>query len=827
MMDGLTSPSTIEMPDLVRAKDWSATPLGPMDTWSPSLHLALKLILSSGFPMALRWGPDFVLIYNDGYKPILGDKHPWALGLPAREAWSEVWPTIEPVHLRIYNGEAASLYSEDLLLRIKRHGDRWEDARFAIGYSPVPDTTVPTGVGGVLVSAVETTARYQTEQQLREAQRALAAANSALDAERRFLRDLFQHAPSFMAVLRGPEHRFELANDAYLQVVGHRDVVGKTVREALPEVEGQGFFELLDNVFTTGEPYIGRRMAADLQRRKGSPSERRYLDLVYQPIRGNTGEMLGIFVNGADITDRVEAEDALQRLNADLEHEVEIRTRDRDRIWRLSTDIMLVARYDGTIEAVNPAWTHMLGFSASALIGKSFIDFVHPDDREKTMAEATKLAGGQVTIRFENRYYHADGSIRHLSWTAVPEADLLHAIGRDVTLERETAEALKISEASLRQAQKMEAVGNLTGGIAHDFNNMLAIIMGSLDLASRRLARGETGIERNLANAREGADRAATLTKRLLAFSRQSPLEPQLTDLNRLVSSMSDLIRRTIGEHIALEVVLGAGLWATHVDPNQLETAIINLAVNARDAMPTGGKLTIETANTHIDERYAAADVSLTPGQYAMISVTDTGEGIPADALTKVFDPFFTTKPVGKGTGLGLSMVYGFVKQSGGHAKIYSEAGHGTSLKLYLPRHFGLRKDTEEGPSSTPLAAFGAERILVVEDDERVRQMSVEALTELGYVVYAAANGNDALRLFDTVGGVDILFTDVVMPGMTGRQLADALRGKDPCLRVLFTTGYTRNAIVHNGVLDPGVAFLPKPFSIAELSNKLRSILDS
>jgi len=292
------------------------------------------------------------------------------------------------------------------------------------------------------------------------------------------------------------------------------------------------------------------------------------------------------------------------------------------------------------------------------------------------------------------------------------------------------------------------------------------------------------------------------------------------------VSSMSDLIRRTIGEHIGLEVVLASGLWPTHVDPNQLETAIINLAVNARDAMPSGGKLTIETANAHIDERYAAADVSVTAGHYAMISVTDTGVGIPPDAVAKVFDPFFTTKPVGKGTGLGLSMVYGFAKQSGGHAKVYSEVGHGTSLKLYLPRHHGPRTPYEPGSAYTAVAASGAERVLVVEDDERVRQMSVEALTELGYQVFAAGSGEAAIDLFDAAGGIDILFTDVVMAGMTGRQLADALRAKDPKLRVLFTTGYTRNAIVHNGVLDQGVAFLPKPFSIAELANKLRAVLD-
>jgi CheY-like chemotaxis protein len=273
--------------------------------------------------------------------------------------------------------------------------------------------------------------------------------------------------------------------------------------------------------------------------------------------------------------------------------------------------------------------------------------------------------------------------------------------------------------------------------------------------------------------------------------------------------------------------VLAGGLWTTNVDPNQLESAIINLAVNARDAMPDGGKLTIEVANAHLDERYAAREVGVAAGQYLMISVTDVGIGIPPDALERVFDPFFTTKEVGKGTGLGLSMVYGFAKQSGGHVRIYSEVGHGTSVKLYLPRHFGSAEEAATAHEELPTPTGLVETVLVVEDESHVRQMSVEALRELGYVVHAAGSGDEALRLFDTLGNVDILFTDIVMRGITGRQLADALRQKVPTLKVLYTTGYTRNAVVHNGVLDPGVAFLPKPFSIADLAAKLRAVLDA
>ncbi len=391
----------------------------------------------------------------------------------------------------------------------------------------------------------------------------------------------------------------------------------------------------------------------------------------------------------------------------------------------------------------------------------------------------------------------------------------------------EVAERTKAEEA-LRQAQKMEAVGQLTGGIAHDFNNMLAVVIGSLDIAERRLAKGDADVARYLENVRAGATRASALTQRLLAFSRQQPLAPQVIDLNRLVTEMSELLRRTLGEQVDLETVVAGGLWLTSVDPHQLESAIVNLAVNARDAMPAGGSLTIETANAYLDDRYAEAHVGLPAGQYVMIAVTDTGEGMPPETLAKVFDPFFTTKPVGKGTGLGLSMVYGFVKQSGGNVKIYTELGRGTTVKLYLPRYLGpATAAASVGRVTATPAAAGGETILVVEDDPQVRQMSVQALIELGYTVLQAASGDEALAQLRTTRGIDLLFTDVVMAGMSGRQLADEVLREFPGIKVLFTTGYTKNAVVQNGVLEPGVAMIAKPFSISDLAQKVRAVLDS
>jgi signal transduction histidine kinase/CheY-like chemotaxis protein len=398
---------------------------------------------------------------------------------------------------------------------------------------------------------------------------------------------------------------------------------------------------------------------------------------------------------------------------------------------------------------------------------------------------------------------------------------------RTAALTNEMAERTA-AEAQLRQMQKMESIGQLTGGIAHDFNNMLAIVIGSLDLARRRLSGAEhPQVTQCLNNAREGAQRAAVLTARLLAFSRQQPLAPQLLDPNKLVGGMSELLRRTLGENIHVETVLAGGLWRTFADPAQLESAIINLAINARDAMPTGGKLTIETANSDLDERYARAHAEVEPGQYVLISVSDTGTGMAPEVVERAFDPFYTTKGAGKGTGLGLSQVFGYVKQSGGHVKIYSEIGRGTTVKVYLPRHLGAASTTLADEAEKAALPLGTPDtiVLVVEDEEPVRHMTVDALRELGYTVVQASDGKEALRHLQLQPRVDVMFTDIVMPDMTGRELVDQARKSRPDLKVLYTTGYTRNAVVHNGVLDRDVAFLPKPFTLEQLAAKIRDVL--
>jgi len=372
----------------------------------------------------------------------------------------------------------------------------------------------------------------------------------------------------------------------------------------------------------------------------------------------------------------------------------------------------------------------------------------------------------------------------------------------------------------------MEAVGQLTGGIAHDFNNMLGVIAGSLDLMQRRLDKSDFRIERFIDAAKKASERAAALTHRLLAFARRQPLEPKPVDLNRMIAGMSDLLRSTLGEQIRIEAVSAAGLWMTNVDAHQLESALLNIAINGRDAMPDGGKLTIETANSYLDDAYAKRHAEVAPGQYAMVAITDTGAGMPPEVARRAFDPFFTTKPTGKGTGLGLSQVYGFVKQSHGHIKIYSEIGAGTTIKLYLPRLAGP-VETIERPAAQPVVAGKREDvILVVEDDPSMRQLTVDSLSELGYSVLDSDGAVNALAILDKRPDVKLLFTDVVMPEVNGKKLADEALKRRPDLKVIFTTGYTQNAVVHGGVLDAGVNFISKPFALDQLAAKVRAVLD-
>ncbi len=970
---------------LMRRLDWHATPVGPPETWPQALKTSVRLMLTSQHPMFIWWGEALTCFYNDAYSALIGpDRHPSALGRPGREVWAEIWDVIGPQIDFVMAGHGAT-WHERQLIPITR-GTALQDVWWTYGYSPIDDDGAATGVGGVLVICRDVTAEVRAEQA------------RAQEAEQ--LRQFFEQAPGFMALLRGPAHVFELVNAAYLRLVG-RDVVGKPVREAVPEVEGQGFFEKLDRVYATGEAFTAQRAPITFACGPDGALEQRFVDFVYQPVRDAGGAVTGIFVEGSDVTraklaedelranearqalllrlvrgqretgdpeammraaaeavgrhlhanrvgffemrdadtlgltvgwtdggldllagtfpavgigtaylaavrngavlgiadvmqdpltsdsrfagigaraiigvpiihngrwhagmyvnhaavrhwteeeialvrdvagqtwdavERARAVHALRELNATLEQRVEERTAERDRVWRNSRDLLLVVGADGIFRAVNPAWTAILGHDPAEVVGRSFLEFVWPDDAALTQNGLHSAVSTNNLTNFENRYRHKDGTPRWISWHTSVEGDLVYAYGRHITAEKEQEEALRRAEEELRQAQKMEAVGQLTGGIAHDFNNLLAGISGALELLQRRLEEGRIADLRRYADiAAVAATRAAALTQRLLAFARRQPLDPRPTDANRLLASMQELLRRTLGPGIELEMMLAGGLWPALCDPNQLENAVLNLAINGRDAMPEGGRLIVETANAHLDDAYARAEGGeVRPGQYVAVSVTDTGIGMPPEVVARVFEPFFTTKPTGQGTGLGLSMLYGFVKQSGGHVRVSSAPDRGTTMRLYLPRHRGGIAAEDDG-AITALAEAGAGptvgTVLLVEDEAAIRALAAEALAERGCRVLEAVDGPAGLRILEGGVRIDLLVTDVGLPGsLNGRQLADAARVRRPGLAVLFITGYAHNAALGNGAaLAPGMEMMTKPFALDALATKVLGMIE-
>lgn len=547
-----------------------------------------------------------------------------------------------------------------------------------------------------------------------------------------------------------------------------------------------------------------------------------------------------------EVAARTEAEGRLQELNRTLEQRAEQRAaelassisrlEESERRFRIlvqgvSDYAIFMLDPSGNIINWNPGAQRIKGYTREEIIGQHFSRFYTekdqansvPDRALETAARTGKYEAEGLRVRKDGTQFWASVVINAIRDS---KGDLVGfaKVTRDLT-ERRAAEE------RLQQAQKMEGIGQLTGGVAHDFNNLLTVIIGNLDALHRHLQDDGLDVDRlkrSVDNAMRGARRAESLTQRLLAFSRQQPLEPKSIDIGRLVTGMSDLLRRSLGEQISVETVLAGGLWRALADPNQLEVAILNLAINARDAMPKGGKLTIETANVHLDDRYASAQIEVLPGQYVMVAVTDSGVGMPPDVKARAFDPFFTTKDVGHGTGLGLSQVYGFVKQSRGHVKIYTEVGEGTTVKIYLPRYAAKSDDAEEEVLPGLARGKGHETVLVVEDDADVRSYSTDCLRDLGYSVLEATTARAALQILQSHPEIAVLFTDVGLPGgINGRQLAEEARKQHPGLKVLFTTGYARNAIVHDGRLDIGVELLTKPFSQAALGEKLRDIIDA
>jgi PAS domain S-box-containing protein len=526
-----------------------------------------------------------------------------------------------------------------------------------------------------------------------------------------------------------------------------------------------------------------------------------------------------------EIARRTRVEQALRQLNETLELRVAEAVAERERLWELSEDLLAIGDYEGNLLRASPSWTRVLGHTRDALTGRHYPELVHKEDHARVAEALRVLRENNRALTFECRMCKADGQWRWIAWTMSPdpEHNRVHGVGRDVTADKEAAEALRQAEEALRMAQKMEAVGKLTGGVAHDFNNLLQVVGGNLQLLARDVV-GHEQAEKRVRNALAGVGRGAKLASQLLAFGRRQPLAPKVVNLGRFIRGLDDMLRRALGDGIEIETVVSGGLWNSLVDPFQVENALLNLAINARDAMQGHGKLTIEAGNALLDDDYAVRHADVAAGQYVMVAVTDTGSGMAPEVLEHVFEPFFTTKPEGRGTGLGLSMVYGFIKQSNGHIKIYSEPGQGTTVRLYLPREKqeeDRANDVETGP-----IAGGTETILAVEDDEEVRATVVEMLAELGYRVLKAKDAHSALAIVESGVPIDLLFTDVVMPGpLRSPELARKTRERLPNVAVLFTSGYTENAIVHGGRLDEGIDLLSKPYTREALARKIRHVL--
>jgi PAS domain S-box-containing protein len=773
---------------------WKDHPLGIPETWPAALKIAVNWVLASPESMYVLWGEELHFFSNDAYRPIMGPRATRAVGTTLSALWPDVYDALMPLIRKTFGGDASLL--EHMPITMARYGEP-EETTWSFSYTPLRDET-NTVVGIVCVTNETTQILRAQAQQARERERTV---------------QMFRQAPSFMALLRGPEHAFEMINPAYSKLIGHRDVMGKTVAEALEDATQQGYVALLDSVYESGQAYTASSAKYAVQSQPEGAIDERYVDFVFQPLKEADGSVSSIFVEGYDVTDRIFAQAERDAANADLE-----RTKESSQTWQLTPDLLGALNAQGYFVTSNPAWQSLLGWSEAEVASMSIFELLHPDDVERTRGGFELTQQGQPAIRFPNRYRCKDGSYRWISWVGVPEGGMVYCSGRDISVEVEQAEALAqrtaerdmmaeilattdafvhvldldyhwlavnpagareferlfgtypkvgdrmldllvdqpehykaveavwsrglageefnaiapfgdiegaggyyhikfntlrdsegqrigafqfvtdvtaqtkqaqalaAAEEALRQAQKMEAVGQLTGGLAHDFNNILAGIGGSLEMMRTRVSQGRiSDVDRYLSGAQGAVRRAASLTQRLLAFSRRQTLDPKASDLNRIVSDMSDLIRRSIGPAVEMETVAAGGLWTSFVDIGQLENALLNLCINARDAMPDGGKLTIETGNRWLDHK-AAAQRGLEPGQYVSLCVSDNGTGMPPEVIARAFDPFYTTKPTGQGTGLGLSMVYGFAGQSGGTVRIYSEEGKGTMVCIYLPR---------------------------------------------------------------------------------------------------------------------------------------------
>jgi PAS domain S-box-containing protein len=1028
---------------LLRQNGFTDRSLGAPEAWPQALKTLVGVMLGSKQPMFIAWGDDLTLLYNDSYAEILAGKHPAAMGQPFLDVWAEISSDLRPIVSQTLSG--VPVHMDDITLIMERRGYP-EETHFSFSYTPVRGED--GNVAGFICPCTETT------------QHVMAERRRSSDNERQ--RRLFERAPGFITILSGPEHVFEFVNESYSRLFGERQFVGRTVREVFPDLEGQGFFELLDQVYVTKERYVAHHVPLQFQVADGAPLDHRFLDFIYEPVIDDSGQATGIFCEGHDVTEQVAAQAALRaseeryrqivegaedfaiitqdengiirswnrgaerltgfaeheavgqpssiffteddkaagipdhemnrarengrfvnerwhrrkdgwrfwgsglmmsvpgggflkmfrdrtaehqaeaalreseeqfrafaqavpnhvwtspadgmldwfndrvleysgktaeelrgsrwtgllhpddvpatleawsrslaggdtyqaefrlrsaegsyrwhiaravringaedgrtrwigtntdiedqknavaalaHLNRTLEQQVAERTADRDRVWRNSRDLLVIHDPVGVFRAANPAWQAILGYPPEDVIGQSFEAFVWPDDLGLT-THALHLAASRGDLtNFENRYRHKDGTPRWISWHTSKEGDLVFAYGRDVTVEKRRQAELELAQEALRQSQKLEAMGQLTGGVAHDFNNLLTPIVGSLDLLHRRKLGGERE-QRLIDGALQSAERAKTLVQRLLAFARRQPLQASAVNISNLINGMAELVASTSGPHIQMVVDLPADLPAAKADPNQLEMAILNLSVNARDAMPGGGTMTILARSEEVD---ADAATDLTPGRYIRLSVADTGTGMDEETLSRAIEPFYSTKGIGKGTGLGLSMVHGLASQLGGALRLWSKPGSGTKIDLWLPVSDDAAPDAAVAADEP--GQPGAGTALLVDDEDIVRMTTADMLTDLGYDPVEANSAELAVELLEA-RRFDVIVTDHLMPGMNGAQLAQLVRERWPDTPVLIVSGYADA----DGI-SPAMPRLTKPFRQSDLQASLSDLL--
>lgn len=775
------------MGERIRSHDWASTPLGDPMTWPQGLRAMVRLMLTTQAPVSIYWGEGATFLYNDANEPALGsERFKTALGRPGGSVWAEVWDEVRG-DIEGVRGGCGPTCCKARHLRL-RDGEDLRDTWWSCSLSPIDDPLSSGGIGGVLVISTEITASVRAEQ--------------ALTAERTRLLSMFENSSTFFAAVVGPDHRFQFANESYHSLVGRSDLEGRSVREALPEVEEQGLLAMLDQVYATGEPFVTRGMPVRLRRQAGMELETRWLDFVYHRVDGEGGLPTLIIAEGFDVTARVLAQQALRSANDALQA-----------ILAHSPDVVLTIDTGGRIDLSSQSSLDVVGYAPEEMRG------LHCAELLGGLDEVEQLLSGVFTGRpvhsHEATAIRKDGSTTTIRWALVWAAELqkVIAIGRD-------ASARLIEEERLKHTQKMEAIGQLTGGVAHDFNNLLTVIIGSL----------ETIVEEGGCNAQfepiarlalDAAERGADVTSQLLSFAGKQAHLPITVTGAEVAASFAPLARTVLRENVHLELGGLTDDWACVADKGQLQSALLNLCINARDAMGASGWLTINASTQHVGPAKLSQPGDPPPGVYACIKVSDTGSGMSPDVLARAAEPFFTTKGVGKGTGLGLSMVYGFVQQSGGFLRIRSEAGVGTTVALYLPRGVAIAPRT-----AAPADAMHTRcaKILVVEDDELLRHQVARQLGSLGHQVVAAQDAAAALEILSEQVDFDLLFTDMAMPGeIDGADLASRATAANPGLKVLFTTGYTD--LVHGAENQFGGVLLPKPYRRAALRDAVRDAL--